>query len=94
MKLDKQNRLFIPKEVLELSTIDLTQEVRIYLQGNEFFLDNPHNKHINKDCLGKIKIHPKHHFFVPTQIRDAFRLVTGDIILCFIREGTITFRKV
>lgn len=93
-KLNKENRLLIPKDILELSNVNLNEEVRIYLCGKEILLDNPSQKHHNMLCVGKANIDAQHRLFVTKLLRNAFCLTSESNVICYVREGTIILRKV
>ena len=93
-KLDSQNRILIPKSILEISKTDFTQELRLYLHGMDFYIDNPSTYNRSVSCLGAITINEKGRFTIPKIAREVLNLKVNDNITCFLLDDKITFRKV
>lgn len=92
-KLDKQNRLHIPKNLLEITTTDFSKEVRVYFRVKEIFLDNPSTKNRRECCLGVVTVDSKGRFFASKLIRDFLGIDSKSNITCFVHQDKITFRK-
>lgn len=93
-KLDKQNRLLIPKNFLKIAKTDFSNELRIYLYGSDFYIDNPSAKNSRNACLGKITLNEKGRFTIPKLARDVLNLKPNDNVTCFILNDKVTFRKI
>lgn len=93
-KLDSQHRIIIPKNILKLAKTDFTKEVRLYVYGKDFYLDNPSSKNRRVSCLGEINLDPKGRFIIPKLARQALGLKANDNITCFLLEDKVTFRKI
>lgn len=93
-KLDKQNRLIVPKELIEISDTDFTEDVRLFFRGKELFLDNPSRKNSRHNCLGEINLDEHRRFFVPKLARELLNLKPGDNISFYVQCDKVTFKKV
>ncbi|MBQ8043470.1 MAG: hypothetical protein IJ272_04900 [Clostridia bacterium] len=93
-KLDKQNRLIVPKSLIEISDTDFNEDVRLFFRGKELFLDNPSNKNSRHNCLGEIQLDKHNRFFVPKLARELLNLKPGDNISFYIQNGNVTFKKI
>lgn len=93
-KIDTQNRLVIPKGLMEISHTDFSKDVRLFFCGKELFLDNPSSKNSRRNCLGEVLIDEHNRFFVPKLARELLNLKAGDNISFYVRNDRITFKKV
>lgn len=93
-KLDKQNRLIIPKALIEISDTDFTGDVRLFIRGKELFLDNPSKKNSRHNCLGEIQLDEHNRFFVPKLARELLNLKPNDNVSFYVQYGKVTFKKV
>lgn len=93
-KLDKQNRLIVPKGLIEISDTDFKGNVQLFFKGKEFFLDNPSKKNSRHNCLGEIQLDEHNRFFVPKLAREVLNLKPGDNIISYVQYGKVTFKKV
>ncbi len=93
-KLDKQNRLVVPQELIKISHTDFSKDVRLFFCGKELFLDNPSLKNSRRNCLGEIALDEHSRFFVPKLARELLNLKPGDNISFYVRNDRITFKKV
>lgn len=92
-KLDKQNRLQIPKGLLDLSRTDYTSEVRLYLNGDDFFLDNHLPQNLEKYCLGIITLDSKNRIYLSKRTQQTLKIKPGDNFYFFLYNDVITFKK-
>jgi len=93
-KLDKQNRLVVPKNLVEISDTDFSGDVRLFLWGRELFLDNPSKWNRKNSCLGEIQIDEHRRFIVPKLAREILNLKPNDNISFYVQYGKVTFKKV
>ena len=93
-KLDKQNRIHVPKNLLRIAKTDFSKEIRIYLYGTDFYIDNPSVKNSRNACLGKIILNEKGRFTIPKLARQVLGLKENDNITCFLLDDKVTFRKI
>lgn len=91
--LDKQNRLVIPRPLMLASTTDFSKEVRIYVKGNIFFLDNPSMKNRRIPNLGSVKVDCKGRFCIFKSARDFLRIDQSSQIYCYLHEDKVTFKR-
>ena len=94
LKLDKQNRIHIPVEVLNASKINLNEDVMIYVEKDVFFISNPSAKFTKNMCFGKLYIDVHKRFVIPKQIRELMNIDRKANLLCFIKDNIITFKKI
>jgi len=87
-----QCQLTVPKGIWDISKIDPTKEIRLYVKEDVFFIDNPSDKHHNKECLGVVKLDPAHRFFIHRQIRRIYNLNSQTQFLCYLCEDVISFK--
>ena len=93
-KMDKQNRLVVPKNLMGISHTDFTKDVRLFFCGKELFLDNPSPQNSRRNCLGEIILDEHNRFFVPKLARELLNLKSGDNISFYVRNDRVTFQKV
>ena len=93
-KLDSQNRLNIPNQLMEIAETDFSSEIRIYATGKEMYLDNPSKKTSPKKCFGQVNVDQKGRFIVPKLLREIFNLKPGDNFALYVLNGRITFKKI
>ena len=93
-KLDNQHRITIPKSILEIAKTDFTQELRLYVYGKDFYIDNPSKLNRRICCLGVITLDSKGRLIIPKIARQVLNLKANDNITCFLLDDKITFRKV
>lgn len=92
-KLDSQNRLTIPKDLVEISDTDFNGTLLLFAKGKELFLDNSSQKNFKCHCLGEIHLDEHRRFFLPKLAREIFNLKPGDNINFYVLEGKVTFKK-
>lgn len=92
-KLDSQNRLLVPKCILEASKTDFSKEVRIYIKDDELFLDNPSNDNKMIRCWGIVHLDRNRRFCVKKIVRKVFNINEETDISCFLLNGRITYKK-
>ena len=93
-KLDKQNRLLIPKNLMKSSDTDFEEEVRLYVRNNKFYLDNPSLENRRIPSLGNLKIDSKGRFFLTKSMREFLRIDEHSEISCYLIDGKVTFKKI
>lgn len=93
-KIDKQNRLVVPHNLMEISHTDFSKDVRLFVCGKELFLDNPYSKNSRHHCLGEIRLDEHNRFFVPKLAREVLNLKSGDNISFYVQNDRVTFKKV
>ena len=92
-KLDSQNRLLIPRHLLELSNTNFDEEIRLYFIGKQIFLDNPSNRNRRTCCLGSIKLDEKYRFILPKNAREFLNINQQSTLIFYVRCNKISFRK-
>ena len=93
-KLDNQNRLTVPKALVEISDTDFNGELKLFFRGKELFLDSPSAKNFQRSCLGEIRLDEHNRFFVPKLAREVLNLKPGDNMSFYVVNGKVTFKKI
>ena len=93
-KLDKQNRLLIPKNLMKSTNIDFEKEVRLYLRGNEFYLDNPSFENRRIANLGSVNIESKGRICLTKSMRKFLQIDNNSEISCYLIDDKVTFKKI
>lgn len=92
-RLDKKNRLIIPQSYFNLSDINFTRNVGVFLQWDQIFIANISHGNCKYHCIGKIRIDKSHRFVVPKLAREALKLNSSDDIMCYLSCDKIVYLK-
>ncbi len=93
-KIDNQNRLVVPKDLIKISHTDFSNELRLFVCGKELFIDNPSSQNSKRYCLGEVHLDDHNRFFVPKLARELLNLKSGDNISFYVQNNRVTFKKV
>ena len=93
-KLDNQNRLVIPKNLLEIAKFDINSEVRLYIRGKELYFDTPSKQNFRVHCVGTVKIHDNGRFHLPKLARDILNCKPDSNFSFYLYDGKICFKKI
>lgn len=92
-KLDKQNRMVLPKRLMEISETNFAKNVMIFLREDTLFLDNICLNSCIYHNLGVIRLDSHNRFYVPKLAREFLNILPGDTVTCFVTNGQITLSK-
>lgn len=93
-KLDSQNRLLIPTSLIKSTNTNLQEEIRLYLCGQYFYLDNPSFENAKIPNLGQITLDSQHRLFVKAHMQEALGIDKNTNLTCFLLNEKITFKRV
>lgn len=90
MKLDKQGRARIPKDLFSLAGLsNTTQQLKIYIPDQKTIILHNDNELISRlKCFGYVKLDSKGRFTVPKDIRDYIKL---ENYIVFVQNNRIVF---
>ena len=94
IKLDAQNRIHIPKSLLSLCNTDFKSEIRLYINEDELFIDNPKDDYLDIPCFGKVNLDYKYRFFPSRPVREAFGLYADTKFAIYVKNSVITIKKI
>ena len=84
-KLDKENRVNLPKSVIEICDIDFTTDVMLYLytdyKPNALLLSN--DKELALPCFGVVNFDDKKRFYLLKELRAYFKVKPKNELLIY-----------
>lgn len=92
-KLDNQNRLIIPKNLLEIAELDIHSEVRLYIRGKELYFDTASHQNNKAYCIGTVKVQDNGRFHLPKLAREILNCKPDSNFTFYLYDGKIFFKK-
>ena len=93
VKLDKLNRIHIPKRFLLFSKIPLESKMGLFFKDEELYIDSLSNATKKNPCLSIIRLDKYNNFFASQLVRKQLGIFPGSYITVYLKDGKITLSK-
>ena len=93
VKLNKLNRIHIPKRFLLFSRVPIESNMGLFFKEGELYIDSLSNATQKNPCLSVVRVDKSNNFFVSQLVQKRLGIFPGSYLTVYLKDGKITFSK-